>query len=117
MTTTIGYIVYGINLKNAPFRKDVSLLEEYSLANVEYSGKGKSPIYIGLSEDSIAEATDVSEEEMSDLFTKAVSSEARKELQEQLDAILNCEEPKLSDEFKEWIKNQKPQAFITWATD
>jgi hypothetical protein len=121
MTYAIGSFVFGVNLKNVPkkFVDDAEDLVEAGLAESEYSGNGEGPMYVGVSVDGIDEASEMSWSEIVDLKDKlkaamADNSEERSKFETKISNILTDGE--ISDEFKEWLKAQKPEVFLTWGT-
>lgn len=115
MTTTIGYIVYGINLKDCPWPVEATDLVENGLAEQKYSGKGDEPIFIGVSKNKINDCEDVTVDRLFELLS--FSNEQIQQAQDKINIVLKDDELELPDEFKEWLKNQKLEAFITWASD
>lgn len=121
MTYAIGYFVFGINLKNVPkqFADEAEALAELDIAETQYNGSGDEPFYLGTQVARITEIDDMSWSEITELKDKlkAATVETHNEYVEfsnRLDQALA--ETEISDSFKDWLKAQKPEVFLTWGS-
>ena len=111
MSYAIGYVVYGINLKDEhKFSDDFELLEGSRNLTRHYSGSGDSPRYIGTTLCEFNECRDIPASKLRlDAFSADIQA-----FKETRDNILADQE--LSQEFRDYIKNSEPTVFITWGS-
>ena len=115
MTYAIGYAVYGINLKNSPWPTDVSELEESGLIESHYHGNAEGPTFVGVcKKKTITECSDEYAEDLLELLT--FSEKEKKEAWKKIKALIEDDSIEVLDEFKDWLKEQNPKAFLTWGS-
>ena len=130
MTYAIGYFIYGINIGRVLIgdtQASPSVVqalntlyeEEYSSLDSAYSGNGDEPVWIGEEITKISEYDDL---QFADLIRiKTLISSAMKpgskwdnDFQKKFKEML--EDPEVPEVVKEWLKDQKPEAFLTWGS-
>ena len=124
MTYAIGFVVYGISLRDAPELSydDKEMIAEFKLATSEYSGSGEGPLYVGACLGSIDECGDL---QFSELFKFVVTDKHKKEFEAQRQKLLDHpdydeetaeQEGGVTADFKNWFRVQEPSLFITWGS-